>query len=107
MVNAGSEIVKLVYFDYCACIVLLMIFVSTVLRKMTKGRLNRYFLELVITALIASAVDISAVTHDNALLDNTSLRSFEHCMYLLFHSMTTPVFAVYVTELTGTRHLIR
>ncbi len=107
MVNAGSEIVKLVYFDYCACIVLLMIFVSTVLRKMTKGRLNRYFLELVITALIASAVDISAVTHDNALLDNTSLRSFEHCVYLLFHSMTTPVFAVYVTELTGTKHLIR
>ena len=91
MVNAGSEIVKLVYFDYCACIVLLMIFVSTVLRKMTKGRLNRYFLELVITALIASAVDISAVTHDNALLDNTSLRSFGQRRYSLFMSPSLQV----------------
>ena len=106
MLNNGAVVTKLVYFDYCACIVLLMILISTVLRKMTRGRLNRYFLELIITALIAAIADIFAITHDNALYSGTLIRNIEHSVYLVMHSFTTPIFAVYTTELTDTRHIV-
>ena len=106
VINYGAELTKLVYFDYSACIVLCMILLSTVMRKLTKGRLNRYFIMLVVTALAASAADCFAVRHDNMLLNNTGIRMAEHIVYLLFHVLTTPLFCVYVTELTDTRHIV-
>ncbi|WP_051589010.1 EAL domain-containing protein [Ruminococcus sp. NK3A76] len=107
MFHDGTELLKLVYFDYSACIVLAMILVSTVMRKMTKGRLNLLFIALSVTAFIASAADCYAVRHDNMLYDNIAVRMIEHEVYLLFHIVTTPLFCMYATELTDTRHLVR
>lgn len=98
---------RLVYYDYCSLILLSMILISTVLRKMTKGRLNRLFLMLVVTAFIATAADILSITHDNVMYTNMSTRQIENMVYLLAHSMTTPLFASYVTEMTDTSHILR
>lgn len=103
----GSELTRIIYFNYSACIVLAMILVSTVMRKMTKGRLNLMFIALVITALAATASDSMAIRHDNMLYDNVTVRMIEHEAYLLFHVLTTPLFCMYGAELSDTRHLLR
>ena len=103
----GTELVRIVYFNYSACIVLAMILVSTVMRKMTKGRLNLLFIALVITAFAASAADCVSLRHDNMLYNNIPLRMLEHELYLLFHITTTPLFCMYAAEITDIRHLLR
>ncbi|MBO6140911.1 MAG: EAL domain-containing protein [Ruminococcus sp.] len=107
MLNNVSGLGKLVYFDYSALIVLSVILISTVMRKMTKGRLNTIFILIVVTAFASTLCDCLAVRHDNNLYSNTTVRMAEHMAYLFFHVLTTPLFCLYVTELTDTRHLVR
>lgn len=107
MLNNVSGLGKLVYYDYSALIVLSVILISTVMRKMTKGRLNTIFILIVVTAFASTLCDCLAVRHDNNLYSNTTVRMAEHMAYLFFHVLTTPLFCLYVTELTDTRHLVR
>ena len=106
MINNNTELHRIVYFDYSACIILVVILVSTIMRRMTKGRLNRYFLVILITSLITTVADSFSVYHDNMLYDNVTVRMLESTLYLLFHVLTPPLFCVYVTEITDTRHIL-
>ena len=98
---------RLIYYDYCSLVLLAMILFSTVLRKMTKGKLNRLFLLLVCSAFVATAADIVSLSHNNAGYDNLNVRQFENMVYLFSHSLTTPLFASYVTTLTDTSHIFK
>ncbi|MBR6338106.1 MAG: EAL domain-containing protein [Ruminococcus sp.] len=107
MYHDGVELIRTVHFDYCAAIVLAMILVSTVMRKMTKGRLNIIFIALVITALCCTAADSIAISHDNILYGKRAVRMLWHEVYFFFHISTPPLFCMYSVVLTDTRHLIK
>ena len=107
MYHNGTELIRTVHFDYSACIVLAMIFVSTIMRRMTKGRLNRLFLSLVVVAFFAAVADCIAIQHDNILYPVKSVRMLWHELYFIFHISTTPLFCMYTVELTDTRHIMR
>lgn len=95
---------KLVYFDYCAAILLLILLVSTIFRKMTKGRLNRLFLVMVAVSLIAVGADIWAINLDNMGVGNRTGKYITHVMYLFFHGLVPPLYIVYLVAQTDTWH---
>lgn len=50
--------IKNLNFDYCAIIIITILFVTTILRRMVKGKLNRCFIELLVVAWLTVFFDI-------------------------------------------------
>lgn len=95
---------KLVYFDYCALIILVALFVSTIFRGMTKGRVNRMFLVLTMVSIVSCVVDIGAVLLDCCCVGAVGWKYITHTLYLLFHNITTLLYIYYIFALTDTLH---
>lgn len=98
---------KIIYFDYCALIIIFLVLVSIFFRKMIHGRVNRYFLITVATTFLTIFFDIWAISQDNLAMPNETLSYFVHSGYLFFHSLTIPVYITYLVALTDTWHVIR
>ena len=49
---------KVLYFDYAAFCVFTLIMVSVIMKKMTRGKLNRQFQFVLTIAMVATAFDI-------------------------------------------------
>lgn len=98
---------KLLYFDLCALVILIILIASTLFRNMFHGRVNRFFLSLLILSLITTGFDIWAVALDNAGVGNISLKYTAHTLYLLFHNLTTPLYIIYIVALSDTWHIVR
>ncbi len=95
---------KIVYFDYAAIVILGVLIVSFITRKMLKGRLNRDFLFLVVTAFLTTIFDVYAVAFDR-FGDNFYVGKYVfHTLYLLFHSCTLPFYLIFVIGITGSAH---
>lgn len=103
--KVGAHMEKIAYFDYCALVVLLVIFVSSVLRKIVLGKIDRWFLYIVVSCILATGFDIWAIALDN-LNENINLRYFVHSGYLLFRNLFMPLTLIYVVCLTDTKHVI-
>lgn len=56
---------KVLYFDYAAFIVFALILISVVMKRLTRGKMNRQFLMVLIAALVATSFDIGAIAYDN------------------------------------------
>lgn len=97
---------KIIYFDYCALLVLFILLVSNIFRGMTKGKLNRCFLLMLITSILAAMADIVAVTLDNMGAGNVTGKYVSHTLYLILHNCMTPLSAIYLIEQTNTGHKI-
>lgn len=97
---------KLVYFDYCACILLVILVISTILRRMTRGKENGIFLALLVVFLAAAASDVWAVTLDNMGMGHVLVKYISHTMYLMFRYLTIPFYVVYIVALTDIWHKI-
>lgn len=95
---------KVVAFNYAALILLVVLLISTVMRKMTKGNSNHVFLCILFTMLFATGFDIWALHLDNAMSDDLLLRYISHTGYLLFHNLTTPAYVMYIISLSDTWH---
>ncbi len=95
---------KIVYFDYCALIVFALVIVATIMRKMTRGKLNRYFISMVTLCLVTTMVDICAVNYDNLGAGNVIGKHIAHTLYLYLHSLLTPVYIIYIALQTDTTH---
>lgn len=98
---------KLLYFDYCALIILIILIVSTLLRNMFRGRVNRFFFALLVLSFITTGADICAVTLDNLGSGNIMWKYAAHTLYLLFHSCATPLYITYIVALSDTWHIVR
>ncbi|MBE6900855.1 MAG: GGDEF domain-containing protein [Ruminococcaceae bacterium] len=98
---------KIVTFDYAALILLIVLLISTVIRKMTKGNSNHVFLFILFTMLAATGFDIWALLMDNACAGSMPARYASHSGYLLFHNLTTPAYLMYVISLADTWHKLR
>ncbi len=97
---------KLVYFDYCAFSILIVLIVTMLLRKMTRGYSNQIFIFLMAVFSVAVTMDIWAVTLDNMGAGNLLYKYISHTLYLITRYCTTPVYIVYLISLTDNWHRI-
>ena len=93
---------KSVAFDVAALIMLAVLFVTVIIRKMTKGTSNRLFLLQIVIATISTSFDIFAVTLDNYNSQNYFLLNFVHTGYLIVHNIHPFVHMLFVISLTDT-----
>ena len=49
---------RVLYFDICAIVIMLILFASIFLHKMTKGAVNRSFLYGIVCCLLAAVFDV-------------------------------------------------
>lgn len=104
--EANIYMYKIVYFDYCALCVLFILILSTVFRHMVKGKVNRFFLNLLGIMLLTTIFDIWAVTLDNLHDTHVIAKYIAHSGYLILHNLTLPFYILYVISLTDTWHLL-
>ncbi len=95
---------KVAYFDYCALIMFGIVLGTTVLRKMTRGQLNRFFLNMVFVCVLTTLADLCAVTLDNLGPGYIVGKHVSHTAYLYLHSLLTPVYIIYLAIQTDTVH---
>lgn len=104
MIKREYIMTKMIYYDYCAFMIIAVLLISMVVRKLTKGKMNSYFIWLLLISLITTTADILAVTLDNAGAGNIAAKYIFHTVYLVFHSLTTPMIIAYILALTDTWH---
>jgi len=95
---------KIAYFDYCAFMVFAFVMAATVMRKMTRGKLNRYFMCMIVLCLVTTVADICAVSFDNLGTGHIVGKHIAHTLYLYLHSLLTPVYIIYIALQTDTAH---
>lgn len=98
---------KSLSFDIAALLILALLLISCIVRKMTSGTPNRLFLAFISFNLLATVFDIWAVALDNAGSTNRFALHTAHTAYLIVHTFTVPVYALFVISLTDTWHKIR
>lgn len=98
---------KITYFDYCALIMFGIVLVATIARKMTRGRLNRFFLNMIFLGIVTTLADMCAVQLDNMGSGNVIAKHISHTIYLYLHSLSTPVYIIYLAMQTDTVHKLR
>ncbi len=92
--------VKYNYFNYCAIAILLVILVAVMSRHMLSGRRNRYFWNLLLVVLCSTVFEILAVNLDNGSAPAVMEKYIAHGAYLIMHSLTAPVYVIYLACLT-------
>lgn len=97
---------KSVAFDAAALIMLAVLFVTVIIRKMTKGTSNRIFLLQILIAVMSTSFDIFAVTLDNYNSKNILMLYIAHTGYLMIHNIHPFVHMLFVVSLTDTWHKI-
>lgn len=95
---------KINYFNYCAVVIIFILFISIFSRRLVHGKNNRYFTAITIIVLLSSVFDTMAVGLDNAGSGNIFLKNFSHIGYLLFHNITAAAYVLYFVSLTDTWH---
>ncbi|MCR5624897.1 MAG: EAL domain-containing protein, partial [Lachnospiraceae bacterium] len=93
---------KILYYDYCAFVIIFILIISILLKRMVHGTLNRFYFSLLIISMLSTCMDIMAVSYDNIGAGNITRKYIYHSAYLLFHFLTTPMYVLYVTALTDT-----
>lgn len=98
---------KVLYFDYAAFCLLTLILVSAIMKRMTRGKLNRQFLMVLITAILAAVFDIGAIAYDNLRERHAFLQYTCHTGYLFFHVVSAVMYAIYVFNIVDAVHIFR
>lgn len=95
---------KLLYFDYAAIAIMLIMLATIVCKRHFHGRVNKSFLFLLLVTLITVIFDIWAVRLDNIGPGNRLLKYITHDIYLITRNLTGAVFAFFLVALTDTKH---
>ena len=98
---------KSISFDIAALILLMILFVSWYMRKMTEGVSNRLFIIIMGISIAATVFDIAAVSLDNVHSPHTDLLYTAHVGYLMTHYLSAPLHFLFVVSLTDTWHKLR
>lgn len=70
-----------------------------IVKNIIKGEMNRYFLILLVVAMLTTFFDITAVSLDEYYSDMTVLQYLAHTLYLMFHMLTAPIYVIYMLVL--------
>ena len=95
---------KLVYFDYAALVIFLIVFLSLLLRRSLKGYASRMFFAVVSVMLLTTVFDTGSVLLGNFGRDGHLLGDICHTGYLLCHTLSAAVYASYLLAITDSRH---
>lgn len=95
---------KIIQFDLCSIVLLLVLLFSTILRKMTKGSSNRMYLTLLATVILSTVFSILCTLLDYGSGISSAAKYTVHMLYLLFHNMSSPVYVLYIISLADTWH---
>ena len=98
---------KILYLDYCAIVIYILIALAILIRRIHTGRVNRMYTYLLITAFYAVIYDACAVSLDNMNSSAIWLNYLMHCGYIIIRNAITPVFCCYLISLTDTWHFIK
>ncbi len=98
---------RVIYFDYCALALLVVLLLTLVLRKMTRGHVGRQFIFLVGATVIACAADTWANALDMVGEGEIAQKYLANTIYYLFHTGTMAVFLTYIITLTDTWHIVK
>ncbi len=93
---------KLLYFDYAALIVDIVLLFCIILRRMVHGKMNRIFLFVVCTSTFTCAMDIIAVQYDNSGMYYLTEKMIFHSAYLTMRAFTSFFLLNYIIALTDT-----
>lgn len=98
---------KLNYFNYCAMGIMLVLLITVLARRMLRGRRNRYFWNLLLVVTCCVFFDILAVYLDNGPGANVVEKYIVHCCFLILHSLSVPVYVIYLACLTDNLYKLR
>lgn len=98
---------KLLYFDYAAIVILTILLFTTLIRGLTKGKLNRCYIELIIIGIVSAIAGSASAYCDNIRLTNMLVRNLTHYAYLLAHSSNTPLLVIYLMIVSDTDYKMR
>ena len=90
-----------VYFDYCALIVEALIIISLIIRKMTRGRVNRWALVLIADIVISTAADLAGHILENMGPGYTVWKYVTNALTLLGTTYTSVIFCGYLFAMIG------
>lgn len=93
---------KLLYYDYCSLFILAILLFSSIFRGLTKGRLNKCFMELLALSLVSVVADILSVLFDVHTGVPLGIKYIVHTVYLVSHSMMPALYVIYIMILTDT-----
>lgn len=92
---------KIIYFDICAVFVIVPVIVAMIVKRMNRGRTNRWFLAACGTVLFTALTDIWAVALDIGGPGNAILKYCAHTAYMLGHSFVAPICVAYILARMG------
>ncbi len=92
---------QVLYFDYCALLILLVILISIYVKNMNTGSLNKYFKLILLCLLFTSFSDVFAVEYDRRLMSHVVERYIFHMLYLICHCFSVPLYAKYALRLSN------
>ncbi|MGN0166223.1 MAG: EAL domain-containing protein [Lachnospiraceae bacterium] len=95
-----------VYFDYCACALLFLLLMTLVIRKVTKGHVNKLFLLLIFSAIFTCVTDIWANDMENSGIGSIMVKYAVNTLYFVSHNLALPLLTAYIISLTDTWHII-
>ncbi|MBR6159971.1 MAG: EAL domain-containing protein [Lachnospiraceae bacterium] len=98
---------RYIYFDYCAIVVEAIIIVSLIIRKMTRGRLNRWAFVLLADIVLTTLADITALLLQKRGAGYTVLKYVANTVRLWGISQTSVLFCGYIFAMIGIWHKIR
>lgn len=99
--------IKNISFDIAGLIILLIMILSVIFRRMTKGTANHLFLVAMMCAVLACSFDIISAFVDNSDSQNSAAVYIAHTGYLLFHNAQAPLHLLFIVFLTDTWHKVR
>ncbi|MBR4718748.1 MAG: EAL domain-containing protein [Lachnospiraceae bacterium] len=101
---------RIIYFDVCAIILSMTVFVFLVSRKYTKGRTNRLILVLAILFMIAGLLDVfdslfgTYVQQDQS---NATIQFISNSLFYIIRNLTTPVYILFIYSYFGVWHRLK
>ena len=98
---------RIITFDICSIITLIILLVSLFFRKMTRGRSNVIFLLLVVVVFLSAIFDILRLWIPTYIHTGTGARVVVYLanfLYLLFRNISTPVYILFIYSVCGMWH---
>ncbi len=96
-----------VIFDYCAIVVEALIIVSLIVRKMTRGRLNKWALVLLADIIIATAADAVGLVLEGFGSGYTAAKYIANGFTLWGTCLTSVIFCGFLFVMIGIWHRLR
>lgn len=99
--------INLNYFNFCAMGIMLVLVITAMVRRMLRGRRNRYFWNLLLVVTCSALFEILVVILDNTYEASVTQKYIVHCCYLIMHSLSVPVYVLYLACLTDSLYRLR